>query len=80
MLWERTAFQTFITSGHCVVELPIANYRFGIFKHVLLVDIVLLIYPILITPLVSFKHLIVAIVLSIYQLLINPLVSSNMYY
>ena len=55
-----------------VVELPIANYRFGIFKHLLLVDIVLSIYPLLITPLVS---LIVAIVLSIYPLLITPLVS-----
>ena len=42
-------FQTFITSGHCVVELPTANYGFGIFKHLLLVDIVLLIYPLLIT-------------------------------
>jgi hypothetical protein len=32
-------FQTFITSGHCVVELPTASYRFGIFKHLLLEDI-----------------------------------------
>jgi hypothetical protein len=47
-------FQTFITSGHCVVKLPTANYRFGIFKHLLLVDIVLSIYPLLITQLVSF--------------------------
>ena len=37
----------------CVVDLPTANYRFGIFKHLLLVDIVLSIYPLLITPLVS---------------------------
>jgi hypothetical protein len=48
--------QTFITSGHCVVDLPTANYRFGIFKHLLLVDIVLLIYPLLITALVSFYN------------------------
>jgi hypothetical protein len=24
--------QTFITSGHCVVDLPTANYPFGIFQ------------------------------------------------
>ena len=23
--------QTFITNGHCIVDLPTANYRFGIF-------------------------------------------------
>jgi uncharacterized protein (DUF3820 family) len=46
-------FQTFITSGHCIVDLPTANYPFGIYKHVLLVDIVLSIYPLLITRLVS---------------------------
>jgi hypothetical protein len=57
-----------------------ANYPFGIFKHLLLVDIVLSIYPLLITALVSFKHLLlVAIVLSIYWLLITPLVSSNIF-
>ena len=25
-------FQTFITSGHCIVDLPTANYTFGIFQ------------------------------------------------
>jgi hypothetical protein len=34
-------FQTFITSGYCVVDLLTVNYPFGIFKHLLLVDIVL---------------------------------------
>ena len=43
---------------------------------VLLVDIVLLIYPLLINPLVSFKHLLLMdTVLSIYPLLITTLVS-----
>ena len=42
-------FQTFITSGHCVVELPTANYPL-IF---LIVAIVLSIYPLLITALAS---------------------------
>jgi hypothetical protein len=45
------------------------------------VDIVLSIYPLLITPLVSFKQLLlVAIVLSIYSLLVTALLSSNIYY
>ena len=33
------------------------HMQLGIFKHLLLVDIVLSIYPLLITPLVTFKHL-----------------------
>jgi hypothetical protein len=58
--------------GHCFVDLLTANYPFGIFKHLLLVDIVLSIYWLLITPLVSFKHLLLeVIVLSIYSLLIT---------
>jgi hypothetical protein len=65
----------------CVVDLLTANYRFVIFKHLLLVAIVLSIYWLLITPLVSFKHLLlVDIVLSIYPLLITTLASSNIYY
>jgi hypothetical protein len=40
-------------SGHCVVDLPTAYCPFGIFKHLLLVDIVMSIYPLLIAPLVS---------------------------
>ena len=64
------------SSGHCVVDLLTANYPFGIFKHLLLVTIVLSIYPLLITTLVYFKHLLlVVIVLSIYPQLITSLVS-----
>jgi hypothetical protein len=44
---------TVITSGHCVVDLLTASYRFAIFKHLLLVAIVLSIYSLLITALVS---------------------------
>jgi hypothetical protein len=28
-------FQTFITSGHCIVDLPTAYYRFAIFQKII---------------------------------------------
>ena len=78
-------FQTFITSGHCVVDLPTAYYSFVIVETFITSghlccwfypNMLVVIHPLLITPLISFKHLLlVDIVLSIYPLLITPLVS-----